>query len=130
MRFHHSRTSHWHAKRWWSPRYIFHSHWWSDFCFACSECFPKLLGKVQLLLLVFPTMYFAEQGVSQGLHMRNKYCNRLDMNKTRQMPNVLSSPTSLATCFEKACNKHNRKVHISWNQLHRLSEFFQSTWPR
>jgi len=39
-------------------------------------------GKVKLLLLEFCTMYIAEQSFNQVLHMRNKYRNRLDMNKT------------------------------------------------
>jgi len=37
--------------------------------------------------------YFAEQGFNQVLHMRNKYRNRLDMNKTGGMPYDLSWPT-------------------------------------
>jgi len=31
-------------------------------------------------------MYAVEQGISQMLHMRNKYRNRLDMNKAGERP--------------------------------------------
>jgi len=48
-----------------------------------QRAFSGRSGKVKLLsLLKFPTTYFPEQGFSQLLHMRNKYRNRLDMNKT------------------------------------------------
>jgi len=36
---------------------------------------------LKLLLLAFPTTFFADQGFCQVLHTRNKYRNRLDMNK-------------------------------------------------
>jgi len=40
-------------------------------------------GKAKLILvLALPTMYVAEQGFNQILLIRNKYRNRLDMNKT------------------------------------------------
>jgi len=53
------------------------------FCIKCSERFPYVWGKVKLLLpLVLTPMYVAEQGFNQVLHMRNKYRNRFDINKT------------------------------------------------
>jgi len=50
---------------------IFQTYRWSDFSIKCSERFPELWGKVKLLLLAFPTTYFAEQGFCQVLHTRN-----------------------------------------------------------
>jgi len=52
-------------------RAIFHTHGWSKFCIKCCERFSELWGKVQLLLLAFPTMYFSEQGFCQVLRTRN-----------------------------------------------------------
>jgi len=53
-------------------RTIFYYHRWSDFWIKCSERFREVRGKVKLLLLLeFTTMYTAEQGFSQVLHMRN-----------------------------------------------------------
>jgi len=46
-------------------------------------------------------MYAVEQGISQMLHMRNKYRNRLDMDKTGETPYDLNVD-SLSTCFEEA----------------------------
>ena len=52
----------------------------------------------------------------QVLHMRNKYRNRLDMNKTGG--NVIRLKlTNLQPALKKLANKHHRKIHISWNQL-------------
>jgi len=43
---------------------------------------------VKLLLLAFPTTYFAEQGFCQAAYCMcvNKYRNLLDMNKTGEAP--------------------------------------------
>ena len=52
----------------------------------------------------------------QVLHMRNKYHNRLDMNKTGG--NVIRLKlTNLQPALKKLANKHHCKIHISWNQL-------------
>jgi len=48
----------------------------------CSECFSELWAKVKLSLLPFPTTHAAEQGFSEVLHARKKYCNRLGAIKT------------------------------------------------
>jgi len=64
--------------------------------------FNNILAKTKLiLLLTFPTMYVVEQVLSQVLHMRHKYRNRLDMDKTGETPYDLKID-QLATCFEKA----------------------------
>jgi len=49
--------------------------------------------------------YFAEQGFYQvGLHMHNKYCNCLDMNKTGE--NVVRLQlTNLQTALKKLADK-------------------------
>jgi len=43
---------------------------------ALTERFPKLWVTVQLLLLAFPTTYFAEQGFCPVLHTRDNCCDR------------------------------------------------------
>ena len=64
--------------------------------------FNNILAKTKLiLLLTFPTMYVVEQVFSQVLHMRNKYSNRFDMDKTGETPYDLKVD-QLAPCFEKA----------------------------
>jgi len=64
--------------------------------------FKNILEKTKLmLLLTFPTIYVVEKVLSQVLHMRNKYRNRLDMNKTGETPHDLKVD-QLATCFQKA----------------------------
>jgi len=82
-----------------------------NFWIKCSKRFPELWGKVKVLLLVFPTTYFAEQGFSQVLHIRNKYRNHLDMNKTGG--NVIRLKlTNLQIALKKLADKHHRKVRI------------------
>jgi len=71
-------------------RVIFHTQGWSDFWIKGSERYPKLWGKVKLLLLAFYTTHFVEQGFCQVLHMRNKCRNRLDTNKAGGTPYDLS----------------------------------------
>jgi len=64
---------------------------------------------VKLLLLAFPTTCFAEQIFCQILHTRNKYPNRLDMNKTGGDA-VRLKTTNLRTALEKLADRHIRKV--------------------
>jgi len=53
-------------------RAVFLTNEWYHFWIKCSERFPELWGKVKLLLLAFPTTYFAEQGFCQALHTRDE----------------------------------------------------------
>jgi len=47
---------------------IFYYYGWSDVWIKCSERFPEVLGKVNLMLLLkFPTKYVPEQ-------VSTKYC--------------------------------------------------------
>jgi len=57
---------------------------------------------------------FPEQGSCQVLHTRNKYRNRLDMNKIGETPLIL---TNLQPALKKLADKHHCKVHNSWNEL-------------
>jgi len=77
---------------------------------SISEC----EGKVKLILLRFPTTYFPEQGFCQVLYTRNKYRNRLDMNKIGKSPFKL---TNLQPALKKLADRHHCKVRISWNEL-------------
>ena len=87
-------------------RVIFHTHGWSDFWIKCSERIPELWGKVKLLLLAFPTTYFAEQGFCQVLHKCNKYRNLLDMSKTVGNGRRLKLTNLQNTnCFQKSCRQ-------------------------
>jgi len=87
-------------------RVIFHTHGWSDFWIKCSERIPELWGKVKLLLLAFPTTYFAEQGFCQVLHKCNKYRNLLDMSKTVGNGRRLNLTNLQNTnCFQKSCRQ-------------------------
>ena len=61
---------------------IFTAHGWADFLIKCGDRFPELWEKIKLFLLAFLSTYVVEQGFSELLYMRNKYPNRLDMNKT------------------------------------------------
>jgi len=89
----------------------------SIFELSAVSFFPELWGKVKLLLLAFPTTYFAEQGFCQaGLHTHNNYRNRLDMNKTGGN-GIRLKLTNLQTALKKLADKHHRKVRISCNQL-------------
>jgi len=75
---------------------------------------------VKLLLLpVYPATYVAEQGFNQALHMRNKYRNRLDMNKTGGNAMRLKM-INLQFVLKTLADKHHRKIRISWNQLTQL----------
>jgi len=75
---------------------------------------PQLPGKAKLILLGFPMTYFPEQGFCQVLHTRNKYRNRLDMNKIGESPVKL---TNLQPALKKLADKHHRKIRISFNYL-------------
>jgi len=59
--------------------------------------------------------YFAEQGFSQVLHIRNEYRNHLDMNKTGGNA-IRLKLTSLQIALKKLADKHHCKVRIIWNQ--------------
>ena len=96
---------------------IFHAQECKNFWIETSERFPKLWRKVKLLLLAFPTTYFAEQGFYQVLHTRNKYRNRLDMNKTCGNATRLYQLTNMQTALKKHADKHHGKVRISLSQL-------------
>ena len=63
-------------------RAIINAHGWTAFWIECSDRFPELWAKVKLFLLAFPSTYIVEEGFSKVLYMRNKYRNRLDMDKT------------------------------------------------
>jgi len=66
------------------PVPYFIKHGWSDFWIKCSERFPKVWGKFKLSLPEIPSTCFPEQGFNHVLHMRKKYRNCLDMNKTER----------------------------------------------
>jgi len=66
--------------------------------------------------MLFPTTYVAEQGFNQVLHMRNKFCNHLDMNKTGGNVTQLKL-TNLQPASKNLQKKARGKVSISWKQL-------------
>jgi len=69
---------------------------------------------MKLILPGFPTTYFPEQGFCQVLHTRNKYRDRLDMNK---IGDTLFKLMNLQPALKKLADKHHRKVRMSWNEL-------------
>ena len=86
-------------------RAIFNAHGWTAFWIKCSDRFPELWAKVKLFLLAFPLPYIVEEGFSEVLYMRNKYRNRLDMDKTGRHA-IRLKLTSLHLLFASLAEKH------------------------
>jgi len=65
---------------------IFHTLGWSNFWIKCRKSFLELWGKVKLILLEFPPVYFSEHGFCHVLHTHKKYRNRHARNKIGETP--------------------------------------------
>ena len=77
----------------------------ADFWIKCGDRLPELWEKIKLFLLAFPSTYVVEQGFSEVLYVRNKYRNRLDMNKTGGHT-VRLKLTNLHPSFASLAEKH------------------------
>ena len=88
-------------------RAIFNAHGLTAFWIKCSDRFPELWAKVKLFLLAFPStyMYMVEEGFIEVLYIRNKYRNRLDMDKTGGHA-IRLKLTSLHLPFASFAEKH------------------------
>ena len=97
-------------------RAVFLTNEWFHFWIKCSERFPELWGKVKLLLLAFPTTYFAEQGFCQALHTRD------------ERTVIFCDPDPVLIFYNSVKSNHSPKdfsnVKSKWNPKHLRSAAF------